>query len=456
MAEKRNRLALKPRIRLPSIRPEIQTERRTTQRTITTTKLPETTTRFSKQTEGTEFPINAFTIDIKELAGINKYLKQGQQVQQVKQDDGPMRISMNIFTTPKPEMTSTEEDDQENVINITPDFSLTGFTQPPNAKDEIMEILKDADRRARLAQVLASRNMTFGELVALRERGSSQLHLADIFHNQSKEPNAAEGDVIVAKRPVVPAFETDFPPRPALAINPSDSNYFTSLIDMLPPKSNVRESRVNHNFQHQSNNPIHTSIMDVLNQQKQIENQVNQVHQVPNWKSSVYRSIDGVGTSLLSDDTLEPIDDNNIPPNLNSIPLQHQNIEIDEDEYMQLPSGVRSAIVASTAVIASSIVIFMTIFIIFKWHLKRRKQLRYNGSFNTIRGRLPILQQSIRQSQRSKRELSPVMVNVTKSSKNLLLNGNSTSKLNNISSSSSECSEEQNQYLWDSLRKSFR
>lgn len=65
------------------------------------------------------------------------------------------------------------------------------------------------------------RNMTLRELVEHRERGSSHVHLADIFHNASKEPNPPEP--FLSKSVIEPISKETYPLRAILEANAHDA-----------------------------------------------------------------------------------------------------------------------------------------------------------------------------------------------------------------------------------------
>ncbi|XP_047534091.1 uncharacterized protein LOC125068816 [Vanessa atalanta] len=101
----------------------------------------------------------------------------------------------------------------------------TSTTQAPattgeTAKYEIDEILSDNLASARLSKILKERNMTLRELVEHRERGSSHIHLADIFHNTSKEPNPPEP--FLSKSLIEPISKETYPLRALLEANSYD------------------------------------------------------------------------------------------------------------------------------------------------------------------------------------------------------------------------------------------
>lgn len=62
--------------------------------------------------------------------------------------------------------------------------------------------------------------MTLSELFEHRERGSSQVHLADIFHNASKEPNPPEP--FLSKSLIEPISRETYPLRALLEANLHD------------------------------------------------------------------------------------------------------------------------------------------------------------------------------------------------------------------------------------------
>lgn len=80
---------------------------------------------------------------------------------------------------------------------------------------------------AKLSKILKERNMTLKELVEHRERGSSHVHLADIFHNASREPNPPEP--FLSKSLIEPISKETYPLRALLEANLHDPR--TTTID---------------------------------------------------------------------------------------------------------------------------------------------------------------------------------------------------------------------------------
>lgn len=71
--------------------------------------------------------------------------------------------------------------------------------------------------------------MTLDELVEHRERGSSHVHLADIFHNASREPNPPEP--FLSKSFLEPISKETYPLRAILEANLHDPNGKATTID---------------------------------------------------------------------------------------------------------------------------------------------------------------------------------------------------------------------------------
>ncbi|XP_039757060.1 uncharacterized protein LOC120631508 [Pararge aegeria] len=110
--------------------------------------------------------------------------------------------------------------------NITHTIQKALVTED-NAKFEIDEILNDNHTSAKLSKILKERNMTLKELVEHRERGSSHVHLADIFHNASREPNPPEP--FLSKSLIEPISRETYPLRALLEANIYDPR--TTTID---------------------------------------------------------------------------------------------------------------------------------------------------------------------------------------------------------------------------------
>lgn len=114
-------------------------------------------------------------------------------------------------STRKPTTTSTRasiriaEDETHNTIstsyshessnNSGEDEAVRFNLEIPQAKDDILIFLKSKAESNKLSKILQSRNMTLNELIEHRERGSSQLHLAEIFNKEPKPIPEADFDL---------------------------------------------------------------------------------------------------------------------------------------------------------------------------------------------------------------------------------------------------------------------
>ncbi|XP_052742050.1 dual specificity protein kinase splB [Bicyclus anynana] len=115
-----------------------------------------------------------------------------------------------------------------NAKNV-PDFTINkAFVTERTAKIEIDEILNDNHSSAKLSRILKERNMTLKELLEHRERGSSHVHLADIFHNASREPNP-EPEPFLSKSLIEPISRETYPLRALLDANIHDPR--TTTVD---------------------------------------------------------------------------------------------------------------------------------------------------------------------------------------------------------------------------------
>lgn len=133
-------------------------------------------------------------------------------------------------------------------------------------RTDLLELLEDRRSGARLVKVLTQRNMTLAQLIAHRQRGSSQLHLAEIFLNRTQQEAeaAASSSVHSVNLPPPPAAQasdvmdvvTAFQNFPAFnldnvrSVQPDDvltdsqgSSYFTSITNIKPTDEVMKEGR---------------------------------------------------------------------------------------------------------------------------------------------------------------------------------------------------------------------
>lgn len=129
-----------------------------------------------------------------------------------------------------------------------------GVTQDVDDRTDLLELLEDRRSGSRLFKVLAQRNMTLDELIQHRQRGSSQLHLAEMIQNKTVTPNvksfSIKPQVLDEKLDIVTAFDNfpQFDLANLKSIKPDEikmdsqgSSYFTSIIDIKPTDDMGRE-----------------------------------------------------------------------------------------------------------------------------------------------------------------------------------------------------------------------
>lgn len=335
-------------------------------------------------------------------------------------------------------------------------------------KTEIMDLLSDRRSGARLVKVLKQRNMTIDELIDHRKRGSSQLHLAEIFFNRTKYQPSSEippfpSYVNQTKLDVVTAFKNfpDFNLESVKSVNPDEiktdsqgESYFTSIISIQPTAEITKEGRAIHK-------PFSVKLLESANK-------TNVPAQLWNTDSSVDTNfLENSSPGIASKHSLRPSTGDDVNANgFHEIIEQDRNdaaaryrdpldLELTGHGYrrnsvlienaQQTPMGVRSAIVASASIVLISLTIFIVIFLVCRWRQKRKRKICYTDRFQAIRGRLPIL--GSRDASPSKHSSSPPMAYIGGAN-----NSRRSSKLNTMDPNSPEVQE----YLYDAMRKPFQ
>ncbi|GAB0088883.1 hypothetical protein DMENIID0001_033470 [Sergentomyia squamirostris] len=299
-------------------------------------------------------------------------------------------------------------------------------------KTELMELLGDRRNGARLAKILAQRNMTINELIDHRERGSSTVHLAEIFHNRTLARNLHHPRVRTEKMEIVTAFENfpHFSFANLRSVKPDDiktdsqgSSYFASIINVKPTDDTqaIKMSPRGSAGYPTNFNPYDTKI-------------------TPEEKFVAPSSRVSPSTENFADDG--DIIEKELARISNQLDLEleqkHQsNVNRKSVMNTYLTSGVRSAIVASSCIVAGSVMIFIIIFATCRWRQRRNRKLHYSDSFSGTRGRLPILKR-----QTSRRISSPPEYLHTEPR---------LSKLNTMDSPSGD----HHDYLYDAMRKGY-
>lgn len=355
---------------------------------------------------------------------------------------------------------STDRDVTEQNPSLFIDITST---RPVDDRTDILELLEDRRSGARLYKVLAQRNMTLNELLDHRQRGSSQLHLAEIFHNKSKTdvpaPAAADHLDIVTAFDNFPTFNLGN----VKSVKPDDiktdsegSSYFTSIINIKPTDEVYKEGRA-------------------LREEKDKVPAIVSTKQATTERNSDYWNFDpdennviddGDGATqkpIVSSSRLSPLADEvgdsvdsvykGVEQIENEVARAHDIIDLEltghgykrssviVESAHNMPVGVRSAIIASSSIVGISFLIFIIIFVTCRWRQRRKKTFNYSENFQAVRSRLPILTRESGSS--SKRSTSPPDV---------FPSGSRSSKINTMDPNSPEVQE----YLYDAMRKPFQ
>lgn len=381
-------------------------------------------------------------------------------------------------------------------------FTDMVMTKNIDDKTELMDLLNDRRSGARLVKVLRQRNMTIDELIDHRKRGSSQVHLAEIFFNRNKgneptstqptQPQQHEQPHQSSKMDVVTAFKTfpDFKLDSVKSVNPDEiktdsqgSSYFTSIEHIQPTAEigkdgrsirkpfviKLAESATRHNI------PTHSWNTESTN-----SHTPRSEHNFLNSRSPAIASLFATKQHILRPSTG---DETNINTAFHDVVDQNRNdaaarshdpldLELSGHGYKrnsvlienaQVPIGVRSAIVASASIVLISLTIFFIIFMVCRWRQRRKRKICYSDRFQALRGRLPILgsrnrfdhvdlmDHPTRRPPSSKRSTSPAIAYLSTANSSSR-RSNNTSKLNTMDPNSPEVQE----YLYDAMRKPFQ
>ncbi|KAJ8922604.1 hypothetical protein NQ315_007635 [Exocentrus adspersus] len=319
--------------------------------------------------------------------------------------EGPLRLSIDLDafvekTTLKP---STENYAGEKPTPLKVESTTTADVYSEKlpqatAKDEIMEIMKDPISRERLSRILENRNMTVNELVEQRERGSSQLHLADIFHNKTKEPEP-KGEPFVGT--VNSELFNSFPLFGRKQRNKTFENGDTeegaaiSTSSTVAPVVEIKEKVVPEppfavtSFPsvkiglHKSNEQIQPFLWKELQENDNPQNNNKEIYSDNDPLKAFQEDLQ----DQYSEEELQRLED--IDATLSMLSKEKLDVETsgyqhDQDEVLiKIPSGVKSAIFVSLAIICLSIVVFLTILLLFRWVQRKNKTISYCSSLST-------------------------------------------------------------------------
>lgn len=342
---------------------------------------------------------------------------------------------------------SAIKDHTENSIKYDSDYD-TAYTREYE-REHLLEVLNSTGGN-RLRRILEDRNMTLEELLDHRERGSSQLHLTEVDKRLIEEEHriaTLRMRTTTTRRPrdlasverEVAMFE-NFPTF--------DLSHMRG-VRLSPPADSLAESS-------------DLSVLGFMSRVKPPPNFIKKSRSMSDFENFVTASPSRATKKNSRSQPVTPIveaDDNEMTPGLLDVLMEHtaisdKNNEIlhvdlsGESEYKTIDIsdghfsyvealGVRSAIIASSVIGGLSILVFLCIFIACRWRQKSKNKLRYNNRLLFCRGRTPILQHDLNESQSGP---SPVLMK----SKNGKIHTLDTRSRRNIQ-----------EYLWDHFKKTF-
>lgn len=288
-----------------------------------------------------------------------------------------------------------------------------------------------------MTRVLAERNMSLGELVAQRERGSSQLHLADIFPNSSLSPSAPEPFLSksmiapisreiyplkallegnMGKAPAIPS-EDNYPPPSFVDLNKSSgseehlgivtlfdkfsefgglpkvldpkdikkdsdgSSYFTSVISVKPTDEVYRESRAGFQNSHKQVSPVFSSLPTYIKTEEILEARVVPDWDPPHHEHSMFLPDTAPAYGAAEADAEEErliVVAGSVGGGAEGAGGADQGGGDEEGLYGRLPVAVRSAIMVSSCIAGTSLLVFLTILVACRLR-QRRRTMHYSS-----------------------------------------------------------------------------
>lgn len=454
----RNRLSVKPRIRLPSRGTRVRISTTTTTSTFTVTTevpSPDTTKTNIDNEEPTTTKVEESDVNIiekftsfedtkpKDVESIeqlfpNRERMPASRIQKIQQKN---KLSATSTTTPSSTTTTSTElpttSREAEVIEITDEIHPDLDSVEPDIeaeKNEIIQLLEDRRNGYKLNKVLEQRNMTIDELMEHRQRGSSHVHLQELLKTKRK---LAEKAKMEDRVDIVTAFE-NFPRfniGNLKSIQPDDIktdsqgfSYFTSIINIRPTDEIYKEARALqdiHKITKASNRQFKTLTF---------ESESADGKNIPQ-KVEVVKSSDIPDTVVLEEIEKELKRSNDLESE-----LVRQNVMI---ETAQISGGVKSAIIVSSCIVVIAIVLFLIVFALYRWRQRRKSKLNYTESYKIAKGRLPIIHKEPLKDSR----LSPMLC---------AKHRHSTNRLTRITTMDPNSSEIQDYLGWDHIKKPYQ
>lgn len=377
-------------------------------------KLPITSAKLHKITpkrtteksliENVGIPPKAVQININDIIGFSEILsKKNTEIKQEKDsNNGPLKMVIDL----------------EKVINAQNSSKIhTSSTETPTtkyvqnklklktAKEEILDFVNDKVNKENISLILESRNMTLEELIQLRERGSKQKHLLDIFRNKTETTSDLNDETYLEK------VKNFFQSTPLVTIRRpkhieiSTEKHKTTIKELFKNAYSVTTFPV---YKIEAKDiksnkvplPFLKSVYPTTVETFQNNNNGELKNIFDNVDGRRFDDLDNKLNSIVNDKLNVDVEDNLIVN------------EDDDDDFFNWPTGVKSALYASLIIIGASLMIFLSILIIFKLSQKTKRKLCYRRNFSENKIKTPIL------NDRPKRTIRTIMCDTLGRKKN--------------------------------------
>ncbi|XP_043283733.1 uncharacterized protein [Venturia canescens] len=277
----------------------------------------------------------------------------------------------------------------------------------PEARAEIFELFSTGSSAKRLERLLKSRNMSIDELIELRQRGSSRVHLAEILHSRetADSRNYKQNDVTTIKSPrettvteeigLEPTtedlsdIEIDSASRETTETERMSEETYISSIGTERPKfdpTTVENEGKNENILEllKAFDSLPFSIRpEGASTEKSLESEKTESSSIVNGSTVPKIESPDSPTNLVEIGVVEEIVEKSTPSEkeitVTNIRTDYSTITKKTSEKRNL-SKVRPSIIASGAILGVTIVVFLAIFIVCR--IKQKQKYTYRNTFS--------------------------------------------------------------------------
>lgn len=348
-----------------------------------------------------DIPPKAIQINVNDIFGFSAALSKNKNASKVV-EEGPSKMIIDLEQLTTTENNSAIKTSTENSITTTATTTTTTEKKHlqvklkiKTAKDEILDFINDEVNKENISEILESRNMTLTELIELRERGSSQRHLLDIFQNKT-ETNLMKNKT---EEPYIEKIKTFFQHasgRRGKSQNVSIVNSENSEEERHKEQQNVQQIVQQTVRQTVQQKQLSVTSFPVYKVEIDKDTKQNQ-NQMPFWKSihpnpieETFQNNNQNDLDFNNNNSIQETEIGDYENALHSITHDKLNVEInsyeddeeneDVEDFFNWPTGLKSALFASLAIIGASLMIFLSILFVFKWSQKTKRKLCYHAS----------------------------------------------------------------------------